>query len=59
LKQWQDYLPALDCQLTPADEALIDSLVKPGHPSTPGYSDPAYPLPPRREGGDDCPASGR
>jgi hypothetical protein len=26
------------------DEAFIDSLVSPGHPSTPGYNDPAYPL---------------
>ena len=26
------------------DEALVDSLVRPGHPSTPGYSDPRYPL---------------
>ena len=26
------------------DEALIDRLVPAGHPSTPGYSDPAYPL---------------
>jgi aryl-alcohol dehydrogenase-like predicted oxidoreductase len=47
LKQWQDYLPALDCQLGAEDEALIDSLVRPGHPSTPGYTDPAYPLEPR------------
>jgi hypothetical protein len=27
-----------------ADEALVDSFVKPGHPSTPGYNDPQYPL---------------
>ena len=44
LTQWQDYLPALDYTVTPEDEALIDSLVSPGHPSTPGYTDPAYPL---------------
>ena len=44
LAQWQDYLPALDYVFTPEDEALVDSLVKPGHPSTPGYTDPAYPL---------------
>ena len=44
LKQWQDYAPALDYAWTAADEALVDSLVKPGHPSTPGYTDPAYPL---------------
>jgi aryl-alcohol dehydrogenase-like predicted oxidoreductase len=44
LAQWQDYLPALDLRLTPEDEALINGLVAPGHPSTPGYNDPAYPL---------------
>jgi aryl-alcohol dehydrogenase-like predicted oxidoreductase len=48
LKQWQDYLPALDCVLREEDETLVDSLVKPGHPSTPGYTDPAYPLNGRR-----------
>jgi aryl-alcohol dehydrogenase-like predicted oxidoreductase len=44
LKQWQDYLPALDYVVTAQDEALVDSFVRPGHPSTPGYTDPAYPL---------------
>lgn len=44
LAQWQDYFGALDCTITGEDEALVDSLVKPGHPSTPGYNDPAYPL---------------
>ena len=44
LKQWQDYAPALDYVVTAEDEALVDSLVRPGHPSTPGYTDPAYPL---------------
>lgn len=44
LKQWQDYRPALDVVITPEDEALVDALVAPGHPSTPGYTDPAYPL---------------
>lgn len=48
LAQWQDYLPALDCTVTAADEALIDSFVAPGHPSTPGFTDPAYPLNARR-----------
>lgn len=42
--QWADYIGALSCRLGPADEALVDRLVSPGHPSTPGYSDPAYPL---------------
>lgn len=44
LRQWQDYLPALDYGVTNEDEALVDSFVSPGHPSTPGYTDPAYPL---------------
>ena len=44
LSQWQDYFGALDCTVGPDDETLVDSLVKPGHPSTPGYNDPAYPL---------------
>ncbi len=48
LAQWQDYLPALDYTVTPEDEALVDGLVAPGHPSTPGYTDPAYPLERRR-----------
>ncbi len=47
LAQWQDYYAALACVITPDDEALVDSLVSPGHPSTPGYNDPAYPLPAR------------
>ena len=46
--QWQDYAGALDLRLDAEDEALVDSLVSPGHPSTPGYNDPAYPLEPRR-----------
>jgi len=29
---------------TSEDEALVDSMVKSGHPSTPGYSDPRYPI---------------
>ena len=44
LEQWQDYFPATDYAVTAEDEALVDSLVKPGHPSTPGYTDPQYPL---------------
>jgi len=48
LAQWQDYFGALDCTIGPGDEALVDALVAQGHPSTPGYNDPAYPLPARR-----------
>ena len=44
LDQWSDYLAALGHKFDADDEALFDSLVRPGHPSTPGYNDPAYPL---------------
>lgn len=50
LAQWRDYLPAAALVPDAADEALVDSLVSPGHPSTPGFNDPAYPLPPRTRG---------
>jgi aryl-alcohol dehydrogenase-like predicted oxidoreductase len=43
-EQWTDYLSAVGKTLDADDEALIDSLVVPGHPSTPGYNDPAYPF---------------
>ncbi|SME88944.1 Predicted oxidoreductase [Tistlia consotensis] len=43
-EQWRDYLGALDFAFTAEDEALIDGMVSPGHPSTPGYNDPAYPI---------------
>jgi aryl-alcohol dehydrogenase (NADP+) len=44
LEQWQDYLKALDFKFEPKGESLVDSLVSIGHPSTPGYNDPQYPL---------------
>jgi aryl-alcohol dehydrogenase-like predicted oxidoreductase len=44
LDQWNEYLSALGKTFDGDDEALIDSLVSPGHPSTPGYNDPNYPL---------------
>jgi aryl-alcohol dehydrogenase-like predicted oxidoreductase len=44
LAQWMSYLGALDYTWTAEDEALADSLVAPGHPSTPGFTDPAYPV---------------
>ena len=44
LEQWQGYLAALGKTFDAEDEAIVDSLVRPGHPSTPGYNDPAYPL---------------
>jgi aryl-alcohol dehydrogenase-like predicted oxidoreductase len=42
--QWEDYVAALDFRFTADDEALVNRLVPPGHPSTPGYSDPQYPI---------------
>jgi aryl-alcohol dehydrogenase-like predicted oxidoreductase len=47
LRQWQDYRPAIDYTVNAEDEALVDGFVAPGHPSTPGFNDPAYPLPGR------------
>ena len=43
-EQWEDYVGSLTCRLTTQDESLIDRFVSPGHPSTPGYNDPSYPL---------------
>ncbi|RVU19363.1 aldo/keto reductase [Methylobacterium oryzihabitans] len=42
--QWQAYAGALAYRFTAEDEALVDRLVPAGHPSTPGFNDPAYPL---------------
>ncbi len=43
-QQWREYLGALDHKFDGRDEALIDRLVAPGHPSTPGYTDPKFPV---------------
>lgn len=40
--QWDDYLPALNYEFTPEDEAFVDSLVPTGHASTPGFTDPGH-----------------
>ena len=42
--QWRENLGALAHGLTAEDEDFLDALVAPGRPSTPGYSDPSYPL---------------
>ena len=47
-EQWTDYLPAVEVTIDAADEAAVDALVHPGHPSTPGYNDPAYPMEARK-----------
>jgi aryl-alcohol dehydrogenase (NADP+) len=41
--QWEAYLAAVGQPFDAEDEALVDGLVPPGHPSTPGYTDPLYP----------------
>ena len=42
--QWEDYVGALGVAITAEDEAFVDSLVPAGHASTPGYTDPMYPV---------------
>jgi aryl-alcohol dehydrogenase (NADP+) len=44
LAQWDDYVGALELRLGAEDEAFIDGLVPAGHASTPGYTDPIYPV---------------
>ena len=50
LAQWHDYTAAIGTAWSGEDEALVDALVRPGHPSTPGYTDPRYPFFGRRLG---------
>lgn len=44
LAQLEDYYPALDVKIGAVEEALVNSLVTPGHASTHGYNDPSYPF---------------
>lgn len=44
LEQWNDYVAAIGTEWSDEDEALVDSLVVTGHPSTPGFNDPQYPI---------------
>jgi aryl-alcohol dehydrogenase-like predicted oxidoreductase len=44
LDQFKPYFGALDYPWAADDDAMVDSLVPIGHPSTPGYHDPAYPF---------------
>jgi aryl-alcohol dehydrogenase-like predicted oxidoreductase len=48
LEQLHEYIAAVGTPWSAEDEALVDSLVPPGHPSTPGYTDPRYPPTGRR-----------
>jgi aryl-alcohol dehydrogenase-like predicted oxidoreductase len=43
-EQWETYCAALDVPFTAEDEAFADTLVSPGHASTPGFTDPAHPV---------------
>ncbi|BBK42701.1 oxidoreductase [Allostella vacuolata] len=43
-EQWQGYLAATTVAIDADDEALVDRLVPPGHASTPGYTDPSFPV---------------
>jgi aryl-alcohol dehydrogenase-like predicted oxidoreductase len=44
IDQWRDYAGATSYRFTEEDETFCNSLVAPGHPSTPGFNDPAYPI---------------
>lgn len=45
---WDSYMDALELELGPDDEKLVDGLVVPGHTSTHGFTDPGYPVEGRR-----------
>ncbi|AIS12722.1 NADP-dependent oxidoreductase [Pseudomonas chlororaphis subsp. aurantiaca] len=40
--QWDAYTKALEVKISAEDEAFIDSLVTPGHASTPGFNDVSH-----------------
>ncbi|MBC7436776.1 MAG: aldo/keto reductase [Bdellovibrionales bacterium] len=44
LEQWRGYIDAMSASLNAQDETFVTGLVAPGHASTPGYTDPAYPV---------------
>jgi aryl-alcohol dehydrogenase (NADP+) len=44
LEQWTGYMDSFKHSFTAEDEALVDSLVAAGHPSTQFYTDPIYPV---------------
>ena len=41
-EQWDAYTKAQDVKISAEDEAFIDSLVTPGHASTPGFNDVSH-----------------
>ncbi len=44
MEQWVGYMDSFKHGFSAEDEALVDSLVAPGHPSTQFYTDPIYPV---------------
>jgi aryl-alcohol dehydrogenase (NADP+) len=44
LEQWSGYMDSFKHKFSAEDEALVDGLVAPGHPSTQFYTDPIYPV---------------
>ena len=44
MAQWQLYLEATNVEFTAEDEEFVSGLVPAGHASTPGYTDPIYPV---------------
>jgi hypothetical protein len=44
MEQWQQYLDAVAVTFTAEDEEFVSGLVPAGHASTPGYTDPIYPV---------------
>jgi aryl-alcohol dehydrogenase-like predicted oxidoreductase len=47
MEQFDDNVAALNVAITAEDEAFIDSLVTPGHASTPGFNDVGHFVPGR------------
>jgi aryl-alcohol dehydrogenase-like predicted oxidoreductase len=47
-EQWDAYTKAQTVKITAEDEAFIDSLVTPGHASTPGFNDVSHFVPGRK-----------
>lgn len=50
LAHWEGYVAALSYPFDADDETLLNSIVPAGHPSSSGYSDPAYPIEGREVG---------
>lgn len=44
LAQMEDYYAAIDLEITPQEEAMVNGWVTPGHASSHGYNDPSYPF---------------